>query len=133
MSTPTTGLMRHLVWYFFNSHPPTANKELGQSAGAFHGSEINYALHNIPWGTTLSGLTLNWTSTDYQIADTLSQYWFNFIGTGNPNGGNLTLWEPSTNATKTTMELGDAWSTISIASDDVIEFFQDYFNQVLAY
>jgi carboxylesterase 2 len=121
------GAKSSIYSYYWTHAPP------GQSSGAFHGSELNYAFDNMPWGTTLNGATLNWTSTDYQIADTLSSYWVNFISTGNPNGGNFTQWSPALNTSKTTMMLGDAWATIPIASDDVMEFFEDYFANEMTY
>lgn len=40
----------------------------------------------------ISATNLPWTAEDYVIADTLPNYWVNFISTGNPNGGNLTDW-----------------------------------------
>jgi carboxylesterase 2 len=116
------------VYTYYWTHAPP-----GQSSGAFHGSEINYAFHNIPWGTTLMGASLNWTSVDYQIQDTISSYWVNFIRSGNPNGGNLTEWEPSTNGSKKTMTLGDSYGSKTVGSDDVIEFIEDYFGQEIAY
>ena len=121
------GAKNNVYTYYWTHAPP------GQTSGVFHGSEINYALDNMPYGTTLTGQTLNWTSTDYKIADVMSSYWINFISTGNPNGDSLTHWAPSTNATKTTMMLGDGWGTIPIASEKVIEFIEDYFSQEPAY
>jgi carboxylesterase 2 len=123
----TGGGVSNVYTYYWTHAPP------GQSSGAFHGSEINYAFNNLPYGTTLMGQTLNWTTTDYQIAQTLSSYWVNFIKTGNPNGGNLTTWNPSSNTTKTTMALGDSWGTISVAPEANIEFIEDFFSQEIAY
>ncbi|KAH6646617.1 carboxylesterase [Truncatella angustata] len=116
------------VYTYYWTHAPP-----GQSSGAFHGSEINYAFHNIPWGTTLTGRALNWTAEDYLIQDTISQYWYNFIATGNPNGGNLTEWEPSSDASKATMQLGDGYGAIPVASDDVLDFIAEYFSQEIAW
>ncbi|KAH8673455.1 carboxylesterase [Xylariales sp. PMI_506] len=122
------------VWTYFWTHAPP-----GQSQGAFHGSEINYALHNIPWGTDLQGQAINWTAQDYAIQDVMATYWYNFISTGDPNGGasspssgNAT-WLASTEAGKQTMELGDAWGSISVGSDEAISFFQDFFSQEIAW
>ena len=89
--------------------------------------------HNMPYGTTLTGETLNWTVRDYQIADVMSRYWINFISTGDPNGGNLTTWEPSGSDSKNTMLLGDGWGTINVASDDTIDFVEDFFEQEIAW
>ncbi|KAK6218320.1 hypothetical protein LQW54_002849 [Pestalotiopsis sp. IQ-011] len=128
---------------YFELFPATTDAEAGaqtnnfylnqsQSSGAFHGSEIHYAFGNIPYAPALQGQSLNWTAQDYSIQEQISQYWFNFISSGNPNGGNLTAWEPSTAKSKSTMVLGDSYGTIPIASDDVIEFFPDFFAQEIA-
>ncbi|KAK7750267.1 hypothetical protein SLS62_007784 [Diatrype stigma] len=116
------------VYTYFWTHAPP-----GQSSGAFHGSEINYAFHNIPWATTLNDQAVNWTAQDYAIQNTISQYWYNFIATGNPNGGNLTEWVPSSSASKTTMMLGDGYGTIPVGSDEVVELITDYFDQQIAW
>lgn len=117
------------VYTYYWTHAPP-----GQSGGAFHGSEILYAFKSLGWGTTLMGSALlNYTATDYAIEDTLSDYWYNFIATGNPNAGNLTQWEPSTETGKTVMQLGDAWGTMSVASDAVISFITEFFSYETAY
>ena len=56
--------------------------------GAFHTSEVPYALH------TLHLWKRNWKEQDY--ADTeykYPHYWVNFIKTGNPNGNGLPEWK----------------------------------------
>lgn len=121
------GAQSEVYTYYWTTAPP------GQSAGAFHGSELNYAFDNMGWGTDLGGALLDYTSTDRQIAEVTSNYWVNFISSGNPNGGNLTNWAPASNTSKTTMMLGDDFKTISVASDDVIEFFEEYFANEAAY
>ncbi|MCJ1441104.1 MAG: hypothetical protein MMC23_001590 [Stictis urceolatum] len=124
----TAGGARNNVYTYYWDHAPP-----GQSNGAFHGSEINYAFNNIPYGTTLQGQTLNWTSTDYNIAEIMSSYWVNFIGTGDPNGGNLTRWEPSSQSDKATMHLGNEYGSMSIASESVIALFKEYFSREIAW
>ncbi|HOX84152.1 MAG TPA: carboxylesterase family protein [Chryseolinea sp.] len=56
--------------------------------GAFHTSEVPYALH------TLKYWDRQWTDTDYHVEKYMSAYWINFIKTGNPNGKGLTEWKP---------------------------------------
>lgn len=121
------GAQSNVYTYYWNHAPP------GQDQGAFHGSELNYVLDNLAYSATLTGDTLNYTSEDYEIANTMVAYWVNFIKTGDPNGGSLTYWAPSTNASKTTQLLGDGWGSISVGSDDAIDFFEEYFAQEPAY
>ena len=34
-----------------------------------------------------------WTADDYKVSETMSEYFANFIKTGNPNGGTLPHWD----------------------------------------
>ncbi|KAL3260873.1 hypothetical protein ABHI18_004213 [Aspergillus niger] len=57
----------------------------------------------------------------------MSNYWANFIRTGNPNGEGLPHFPPSTE-TKQTMWLGDSWGAGPIsASEERIEFIKSWF------
>lgn len=62
----------------------------------------------------------------------MSEYWANFIKTGNPNGdnttsSNLTYWPPSTNESMQTMWLGDAWGPDYLSdSDERISFIESW-------
>ncbi|KAJ5117333.1 prolyl oligopeptidase-like protein [Penicillium atrosanguineum] len=69
-------------------------------------SEITYVLNN------LYGTNLPWQPADYEIADTLSSYWANFVKTSNPNtgksyhmNGSLAYWRPSNSRNATTFHL----------------------------
>jgi para-nitrobenzyl esterase len=54
--------------------------------GAFHTSEVPYALH------TLHLWKRPWQQHDYNIQELMSSYWIQFIKTGNPNGNGLPQW-----------------------------------------
>jgi para-nitrobenzyl esterase len=60
----------------------------GDDAGAFHSSELWYL-----FGT----LNRSWrpkTPGDYVVSEALTDYWTNFIKTGDPNGSSLPEWKP---------------------------------------
>ncbi|KAG7397729.1 hypothetical protein PHYBOEH_000268 [Phytophthora boehmeriae] len=101
--------------YFWSHAPP------GQTAGAYHMSEINYCFNN------LYGTDMPWEEDDYAIADTMSSYWANFIKTGNPNGENLAYWPTTEANSNTTMHLDVTQKVMEIASADKIEFIKKYF------
>ncbi len=71
--------------YQFGHVPP--DKPDFPNYGAFHTSEVPYALH------TLHTWNRPWQPIDRKIEDQLSSYWVNFAKTGNPNGDNLQKWE----------------------------------------
>ena len=58
----------------------------------------------------------------------MSKYWINFIKSGNPNGGNLTHFPPTTKDSTNIMWLGDQWGADSIADDLRINFIKKWFS-----
>ena len=71
--------------YQFGHVPP--EKQDFPNYGAFHTSEVPYALH------TLHTWNRDWQPSDKSIEYALSSYWVNFAKTGDPNGGNLPIWK----------------------------------------
>jgi para-nitrobenzyl esterase len=55
--------------------------------GAFHTGEVAYAYDNLKFVHRCP-----WTEVDYKLAKVMSDYWANFIKTGNPNGKGLPEW-----------------------------------------
>lgn len=91
-------------------------------------SEINYAFNN------LYATDSPWTDEDYAIAEKMSDYWVNFISTGNPNGGNLTQWPANANGTLQTMVLGDSWGAADLAtSEEKVSFVEEFFSNFVAW
>ena len=62
-----------------------------QDKGAVHSADIEYAMATLP-----TNRIYDWQPEDYMISDIFSQYYVNFVKTGNPNGLGLVEW-PSTN------------------------------------
>ena len=62
-----------------------------QDKGAVHSADIEYAMGTLP-----TNRVYDWQPEDYMISDIFSQYYVNFVKTGNPNGLGLVEW-PSTN------------------------------------
>ncbi|RAH43432.1 carboxylesterase [Aspergillus brunneoviolaceus CBS 621.78] len=117
--------------YFWTHAPP------GQSEGAFHMSEIMYALNAM----YACAEYYPFTDEDYIIADQMSSYWANFAKTLDPNRGNsytgsgvLARWEPNTNEGKpVVMELGDNFQPQLITSPEKTNFILKYFSQQTPY
>ncbi|KAJ5720297.1 Carboxylesterase [Penicillium malachiteum] len=106
------------VWTYYWTHSPP-----GQDLGAFHGSEMYYVFNNIPYNYP----NMPWTTDDYEIQSQMTQYWANFIKTGNPNGGNLTKWVPSKESYKG-MWLGDTWGSGTIGESSHVSLITDFFS-----
>jgi carboxylesterase type B len=88
--------------------------------GAFHTSEIPYFFN------TLSRSDRPWEPADKAISETLSSYWVNFATTGDPNGKGLANWPPVDNESHITMEIGDKYGAIPVASQGGFVFFRDF-------
>ncbi len=70
--------------------------------GAFHTSEVPYVMNNLKF---LNNRPLG--QTDNELADLISDYWVNFIKTGNPNGKGLAEW-PQYNMSRYLVQVFDA-------------------------
>lgn len=62
-----------------------------QAKGAVHSADIEYAMGTLP-----TNRVYDWQPDDYWVSDQFSNYYANFIKTGNPNGLGLVSW-PATN------------------------------------
>ncbi|KAF3019790.1 hypothetical protein E8E14_012053 [Neopestalotiopsis sp. 37M] len=115
--------------YYWDHAPP------GQTQGAFHQSEIMYALNAL----YANGDQYPFTEEDFAIAKKMTAYWTNFIKTGNPNGnsnstsGDLDHWYPNDGSSNYVMHLGDGWGNHTLAKDEQVSFIMDYFGQQVPY
>ena len=85
--------------YQFSHVPP--DKPNFPNYGAFHTSEVPYALH------TLKMWHRDWQKVDYDLEETMSSYWVNFAKTSNPNGIGLPEWKTYDKTNGYIMSLGD--------------------------
>ncbi|KAL4905629.1 hypothetical protein BDW74DRAFT_185147 [Aspergillus multicolor] len=121
--------------YFWTHAPP------GQTEGAFHMSEIMYALNALYACAEM----YPFTAEDYAIAEKMSAYWANFAKTLDPNvggsyaasgeKGKLPQWKPNSRSGKpvVVMELGDGFGEIPVASEEKVQFVMEYFDSQKAY
>ena len=86
--------------YLFSHRAPGRNEDV---FWAWHSSDLWYSfasLRDIPEQR-------EWEEWDYELAETMSSYWANFMKSGDPNGGELPTWQPSTQDALAYMEFGD--------------------------
>lgn len=119
------------IWTYYWDHAPP-----GQDQGAFHQSEIMYALNALYANVD----DYPFEADDWYVQSMISAYWANFAKTGDPNTGGassddpLPYWAPQDGTTKFVMRLGDGWENITLArSEEVIQFNIDYFAQQVPY
>ncbi|OBT65905.1 hypothetical protein VE03_05440 [Pseudogymnoascus sp. 23342-1-I1] len=115
------GAKSNVYTYFWTHAPPN------QTAGAYHGSELWYVFNNMPYGSG-DRVPTTWGADDLAIEATMSQYWLNFIKSGDPNGAGLVHFPPTTKESTEIMWLGDSWGAASIADESHITFIQKWLN-----
>jgi len=74
--------------YFFTRQRIPVNGQGGNSIGASHSSEIEYALGNLATNKAYA-----WTPDDYKVSETMQTYFANFVKNGNPNGNGVPQWD----------------------------------------
>jgi len=89
------------------------NKE-GSKYSAFHTGEVPYAYNNLKF------VNRPFTNVDHALAKTMSQYWINFIKTGNPNGKYLPSWPLYTKEGKNIMIFDEATKSGKIEDVDAL-------------
>jgi para-nitrobenzyl esterase len=78
---------------------PDAMKATGlKTLGSAHASELEYVFN------MLSAKKADWQPEDQKVAETMNEYWANFIKTGDPNGAGLAKW-PDFSQTRDVMHL----------------------------
>jgi para-nitrobenzyl esterase len=94
------GFSKNKAYLYQFSHVPV-DKPGFPNYGAFHTSEVPYALH------TLHLWERPWREVDFEVERTMSSYWVNFVKTGNPNGKGLPGWAQYEKSSGNIMEIGD--------------------------
>jgi len=94
------GVSRSPAFIYFYQHVEPGTDPVRY--GAFHSSDLPYVFQ-----------TLNktperpFTAKDKEITSQISDYWVNFVKTGNPNGAGLPVWPVADPQTEMLMETGD--------------------------
>jgi para-nitrobenzyl esterase len=104
--------------YFWDHAPPGPNHDI---TGAYHGSEIAYALDNA------SPPNESWTDEDRRIGDIMSSYWTNFAKRGNPNGPGLPQWPEFDGRKQQVMQLGEQFRPMPLAEPAKVDFWKRFY------
>jgi para-nitrobenzyl esterase len=109
---------RNPIYAYLWTHP-----EPGAEAArykAFHSSEIPYVFD------TLHVAQRPFTASDDTLAAMMSNYWLNFVKSGNPNGKNLREWPQFALSGDAVMELGSSTQPRPTLTPDRIAAFEQY-------
>lgn len=104
------------IYYFDRATPWPEHREFG----AFHTAEVPYVFRN------LALVDHPYVAIDRQVSRTISDYWLNFMKSGDPNGKGLPNWS-SVSAKQQIQEIGDRIGPMPLADPAKLEFWLDYF------
>lgn len=93
-----------------------------KSFGAFHTGEVPYAYNNLKMSPR------PWEKVDYQLAQTMSDYWVNFAKTGNPNGENLPIWESCNTKNQKAIILGEKVYSADLPNAAQLLFLEQFYS-----
>ena len=99
--------------YYFTRIPPGE-----PNYGAFHSAEFSYALH------TLRNWNRPFEQVDYDLEKNMSDYWVNFLKTGNPNGPGLQEWPVFDPENPLVIELGYNIKTRAMPNWEQMKFME---------
>lgn len=83
--------------------------------GAFHTGEVPYAYNNLKF------VDRPWEAQDHELANLMSDYWVNFIRSGDPNGKGLPEWPAFESKSRMVMMLGPEKKAIPMRDARALE------------
>jgi para-nitrobenzyl esterase len=98
----TTAAGSQAYLYYFNYTPPHPR---ARELRAFHASELPYVFNVVPSSDPREA-NFAYADSDRRLAEAMSNYWINFIKTGNPNGSTLPRWPVYDMASEPYLEFG---------------------------
>jgi para-nitrobenzyl esterase len=117
------GFSKQPAYLYQFSHVPV-DKEGFPNYGAFHTSEVPFALH------TLHLWKRPWREVDLEVEKTMSQYWVNFVETGDPNGKKLPEWIKYDKSTGSIIEIAEKPVSYPGLYKDELEYLvEDFINK----
>ncbi|KAF7931187.1 uncharacterized protein EAE97_009396 [Botrytis byssoidea] len=127
--------LANMAWNAAQRDFSLVNAPPGQDQGAFHQSEIMYALNALYANTD----KYPFTDEDYYIGKLMTGYWVNSIRTGNPNtggaytNGTLPHWYPNDGTSNYVMQLDDGWGNHTVSLTANVDLIMSYFGQQTPY
>lgn len=98
--------------------------QMPQDKGAVHSADIEYAMGTLP-----TNRVYDWQPEDYMVSDIFSQYYVNFVKTGNPNGLGLVEW--STTNGKAVAPVLQIDVNTTVKADEQMEKRYDFIDKIL--
>jgi len=117
-----TGKSPVFVYYFDQTLPVSQATLLFKSNRPFHGSDLPYVFKHL-------GLDpkVKYTGDDFQLSETISNYWVNFAKYGDPNGNDQPVWPAFTNDRPVAMHLKSIPESMVYPNLDKLRVLDEYY------
>lgn len=112
--------------YYFDQHPDYPEDSPQHDLGSPHGQDIPYVF------MTLDSSNTQLNTTDFDLSETMSDYWTNFVKFGNPNGADLPPWPEFSNDNRQLMYLDENPRAHPVPDENALMVLEDYFRWRLA-
>jgi para-nitrobenzyl esterase len=113
-----------IYYYSFQQRPPFPADSVYAGWGASHFADLWYVFDH------LNQFAWAWTSADRKLAGEISNYWVNFVKTGNPNAPGLPQWPSFDNANPRVQYLVDPIRTGDVFAVNSLQVFDAVYSQV---
>ena len=115
----------HPVYYYaFEQRPPFPAGSVYAGWGASHFAELWYVFDHLdqtPW---------HWSTADRKLAETISNYWTNFVKSGNPNGRGVPVWPAFSAKNNQVLHLGMPVKTGEVMNLESLKVFDAVYASV---
>ncbi|NQU86546.1 MAG: carboxylesterase family protein [Mariniphaga sp.] len=93
--------------------------------GAFHTGEVPYAYNNLKMSPR------PWEDVDYELADSMSDFWVNFAKTSDPNGEGLPVWDACTPFKSKAIIFNSLIESKDMPDTDILNFLDSYYSSLI--
>ena len=113
-----------VYYYTFTRKPPFPADSIYSGWGASHFAELWYVFAH------LDPSTWPWSQTDRKLAAAMSDYWVNFVKSGNPNGSTVPPWKPLVGNNGPVQYLGDSITSGTLSDPGRLKVFDDVYSSL---
>ena len=106
---------KNVYLYYFDQN---SGGFMGSPRGANHVAEMPFVYG---WGTD------RFSDVEKSMSQIMSQYWINFVKTGNPNAPGLPFWTTYKQGAPTVMHFRDGFRLVNVPNQEQLNFFEDFF------
>jgi para-nitrobenzyl esterase len=110
-----------VFYYYFDQHPDNPEGSPRAGYGSPHGQDVAYVFKHLDASNPQT------TKTDLEISEAMATYWTNFAKHGDPNGEEVPVWPPFSDAHPSVMYFSQTTHTGPVPSARSLKSLDAYF------